>query len=164
MSFDAPVTAPAEIVRPEWIDYNGHLNMAYYNVLFDHAVDHAFALIGCGPDYAAGRRLSFFTAEAHVTYRRELAAGDTVEATVHLLEHDGKRLRIFQELRHADGWLSATSESLVLHVDLQARKVVPFPADILERVEAMRAAHDRLAAPERAGIGIALKRRDAGAN
>jgi hypothetical protein len=64
MIFDAPVIAPARGLDPAWLDYNGHLNMAYYNVLFDKAVDHVFELLGCGPGYLAERNLSFFTAEA----------------------------------------------------------------------------------------------------
>ncbi|HWP26351.1 MAG TPA: thioesterase family protein, partial [Xanthobacteraceae bacterium] len=59
----APFVSSVMRVEPAWIDYNGHLNMAYYNVLFDRAVDELFELIGCGADYVKQRRLSFFTAE-----------------------------------------------------------------------------------------------------
>ena len=62
MQFDAPATAPARGLDPAWLDYNGHLNMAYYNVLFDQGSDHVFEKIGCGPGYLAARNLSFFTA------------------------------------------------------------------------------------------------------
>lgn len=162
MHFDAPVMAPFEVVKPEWIDYNGHLNMAYYNVLFDHAVDHAFALIGCGPDYVKARGLSFFTAEAHVRYLRELKPGSMARASVRILERDAKRVRLYQELFHEDGWISATSESLALHIDMAGPKVTPFPDDIAERLSAMHEAHAVLPLPERAGEGIALRRATAG--
>lgn len=156
MHFDAPLTAPAEAVRPEWIDYNGHLNMAYYNVLFDHAVDHAFQLLGCGPDYVKERGMSFFTVEAHVCYLRELKAGDITRVQLQLLGHDAKRVRLYQELFHEDGWLSATSESLLLHIDMSGPKAAPFPPDILAAVEALAAAQAALPAPERAGRSISL--------
>jgi acyl-CoA thioester hydrolase len=75
MSFDAPLATPAMTPDPAWIDYNGHLNMAYYNVLFDRSSDHAFELLGCGPAYRAARDMSVYVAEIHVRYLRELHEG-----------------------------------------------------------------------------------------
>jgi len=66
--FFAPFVSTVMTVDSQWIDYNGHLNMAYYNVLIDRAVDEAFLLVGLGPDYVQNRGASFFTAEAHVRY------------------------------------------------------------------------------------------------
>ena len=79
--FFAPFVSSIMKVEPAWIDYNGHLNMAYYNVLFDRAVDEAYELIGIGHEYLQRRRHSTFTAEVHVRYLRELHAGDPVRAT-----------------------------------------------------------------------------------
>ena len=73
--FAAPFVSSVMRVEPEWIDYNGHLNMAYYNVLFDRAVDEAYELMGCGIAYLKDTRHSTFTAEAHIRYLRELHAG-----------------------------------------------------------------------------------------
>ena len=67
-AFFAPFVSSVMRVEPAWIDYNGHLNMAYYNVLFDRAGDEAFDLLGCGASYAKAHGLSTFTAEAHVRY------------------------------------------------------------------------------------------------
>jgi acyl-CoA thioester hydrolase len=158
MLFDNPFFAPPEEVRQEWIDFNGHLNMAYYNVLFDHAVDHLFAKLGCGPEYGEQRKLSFFTAEAHVRYVRELHAGDMTRCSLQLVNHDGKRLHLYQELFHTDGWLSATSETLLLHIDMSVRKVATIPDDIREKIDALAAAHQSLPQPATIGRGIALKR------
>ena len=74
--FFAPFVSSVMGVEPAWIDYNGHLNMAYYNVLFDRAVDEAFELLGCGLDYVKTRQHSCFTAEVHVRYLRELHVGN----------------------------------------------------------------------------------------
>lgn len=158
MLFDSPFFAPPEEVRQEWIDFNGHLNMAYYNVLFDHAVDHLFAKLGCGPEYGEQRKLSFFTAEAHVRYVRELRAGDMTRCSLQLVNHDAKRLHLYQELFHTDGWLSATSETLLLHIDMSVRKVATIPDDIREKIDALAAAHQSLPQPTTIGRGIALKR------
>ena len=146
-------------MRPEsqWVDYNGHLNMAYYHVLFDRAVDEAFGLVGLGPNYLEERRASFFAAEIHTLYKRELSLEDAVRVTLQLIDFDEKRLHYYLEIRHAtDGWVAATSENLSLHVDMTTRKVSPFPADILGNLAIMRAAHARLPRPEALGrvIGI----------
>src|SRR4030095_3656009 len=106
--------------------------MAYYNVLFDRAVDEAFELIGCGAAYVKNRRHSCFTAEVHVRYLRELSAGDRVRVTFQLLDFDAKRMHYFEQLFHAtEGWVSATSENMSLHVDMRAKKVAPFPDAIM---------------------------------
>lgn len=148
-------------VEKGWIDYNGHLNMAYYNVLFDRCSDEALDLLGMGAAYAHNRKLTVYTAEVHVCYVRELHLGHRVTVSFQLLDHDDKRLRVYQELRHVDGWLAATSEYLALHVDMSGPKVAPFPADIMANVDAMRADHAALPMPERAGRAIGIRRRPA---
>jgi acyl-CoA thioester hydrolase len=158
--FFAPFVSSAMEVEPAWIDYNGHLNMAYYNVLIDRSVDEAFSLVGLGPDYAKERNASFFTAECHVRYLRELSAGERVRTTIRLIDYDEKRIHFFAELYHAaEGWMSATSEQLALHVDMANRKVAPFPDDVLNRLAAMKAAHAALPAPEGIGRRIGMARR-----
>jgi acyl-CoA thioester hydrolase len=147
--FFAPFVSSVMRVEPAWIDYNGHLNMAYYNVLFDRAVDEAFAVLGLGADYVRERHASTFTVECHVTYKRELALNDPVRVTLQLLDFDEKRLHFYQELRHAtEFWLSATSETMHLHMDMAERKVAPFPTDILASIAIMKAAHSRLPRPD----------------
>jgi acyl-CoA thioester hydrolase len=79
--FFAPFVSSVMRVEPGWIDYNGHLNMAYYNVLFDRAVDEVFELLGCGLAYVKERRHSCYTVEVHVRYLRELHAEDAVRVT-----------------------------------------------------------------------------------
>ncbi|MGL4489581.1 MAG: thioesterase family protein, partial [Rhizobiaceae bacterium] len=129
MSTVAPLRSPLMEVEPQWTDYNGHLNMAYYNVLFDRAADHGLAALGLNLDYIKNRKLTIYTAEAHVVYVQELHAGQKVYATFQIIDHDAKRLHVFQELYHEDGWLAATSEIMSLHIDQSGPKVAPFPAD-----------------------------------
>ena len=155
--FFAPFVSSVMRVEPAWIDYNGHLNMAYYNVLFDRAVDEAFELLGCGADYVKQRQLSFFTAEVHLRYLRELNAGDPVRVTFQLLDFDQKRMHCFEQLFHAgEGWVSATSENMSLHVDMTAKKTAPFPSEIAKRLTQMKNAHAMLPRPEAAGRKIAM--------
>ena len=155
--FFAPFVSSMMRVEDHWIDYNGHLNMAYYNVLFDRAVDEAYELIGIGADYVARRKHSFFTAEVHLRYLRELHAGDPVRVTFQLLDFDAKRLHFFEQLFHAvDGWVAATSENMALHVDMAAGKTAALPSDIAAGLARMKAAHAKLPVPEAAGRRVAM--------
>ena len=144
-------------IEPHWIDFNGHLNMAYFHVLFDRVVDQLWLTMGLGASYRQDRAHSTFTAECHVRYLRELHQGDTVEVAMWLLGADDKRLHSFAELRHADeGWIAATSETMTLHVAMERRKVAPFPPDIAAKVAAMAAAHAAIPRPLAAGRCIAM--------
>ena len=153
----APFLTTVMQIEPQWIDYNGHLNMAYYNVLFDRGIDQLWAELGIGPDYMKERNASTFSAEAHVRYIREVHLGDPVQVAVYMLAADEKRIHTFEELRHAtEGWLSATSEGMALHVDMTQRKTAPFPPDIAARIRAVSQAHSTLARPDGVGRHITM--------
>ena len=167
LTSDDPLLRPAPFlssvmqVEPQWIDYNGHLNMAYYNVMFDRAIDQLWLELGIGPAYMKERHGSTFTAECHVRYLREIHLGDPVQIWVYLLGADEKRLHTFEEMRHAgEGWLSATSENMTVHIDMAARKVAPFPPDIRDRIAAVAEAHTAIPRPNGLGrsIGIPTRR------
>ncbi len=165
LALPGPVPFRATImqIEPQWIDYNGHLNMAYYNVMFDRAIDQMWLVLGIGPDYMKSRGGSTFTAECHVRYLREIHLGDPVQVTVYLLAADDKRLHTFEELRHAtEGWVSATSENMTIHIDMAARKTAPFPPDIRARIDAVVEAHGRLPRPEGIGRSIGMPARKPG--
>jgi acyl-CoA thioester hydrolase len=158
--FFAPFVSSTMRVEPAWIDYNGHMNMAYYHVLFDRAVEEGFGLAGLGQDYLEERNASFFAAEIHTLYKRELTVRDHVRVTLQLIDFDEKRLHFYMEIRHAEeGWVAATCEEMSLHVDMETRRVTPFPDDILANLAVMKAAHARLARPPALGrvIGIPSK-------
>ena len=155
----APHRSRTMTVEPAWIDYNGHLNMAYYNVLFDRGADDLFAIFGFGPDYRQRTEHTTFTGEFHVCYLRELHEGARVFVTSQLLDFDEKRFHFFQELRHEDGWLSATGEGLGLHIDLSGPRVAPMPERAHAAMARMHAEHSQLPKPERAGRRIGITRK-----
>src|SRR6201990_1216142 len=156
----APFLSSVMQIDPQWIDYNGHLNMAYYNVMFDRAIDELWLTLGLGPSYIKERHRSTFTAECHVRYLREIHLGDPVQISVYLLSADEKRLHTCEELRHAsEGWLSATSENMTIHIDMNARRTAPFPPDIRARIEAVANAHGPTARPEGIGRKVAMPSR-----
>ncbi|MCB5177155.1 MULTISPECIES: thioesterase family protein [Microvirga] len=160
--FFAPFVSSTMRVIPAWIDYNGHMNMAYYHVLFDRAVEEGFGLVGLGHEYLEERKASFFAAEIHTTYKRELKVHDDVRVTLQLVDFDEKRIHYYLEIRHAaEGWVAATMEGLSLHMDMETRKVSPFPDDIAANLAVMKAAHARLARPAALGRVIGIPARSA---
>ncbi len=153
----APFVSSVMRIEPAWIDYNGHLNVAYYNVLFDRAVDELYELLGLGPSYLERHRHSTMVAESHVRYLREVHDTDPVRVAIQLIDYDAKRIQLFEQLLHAEeGWLSATCETMTLHVDMTAKKVAPFPDAVLHALAALKAAHAQLPPPEGAGRSIKM--------
>jgi acyl-CoA thioester hydrolase len=155
------IRAPYELsggeVKPEWIDYNGHMNLAYYIVLFDQATDALFDELDLGLDYRRTRNLGTFVAETHTRYERELLVGEQVRVGVQILAVDDKRMHLSHEMfRLKDGLRSATLESMFLHVDLVARRVMPYPPDLKARVDAAAAVHARLPRPDWIGRRVSM--------
>lgn len=153
---EAPFDRLRAVVLPDWIDHNGHMNVAYYLLAFDQATDLFFDHLGLDAAHREAAGGSTFAGDIHLTYQRELRQGDRLRITSQLLGFDDKRLRFFQRMYHAEeGFLAATMEGLTLYVDLARRKVAPFPADILERLAIVFAAHRDLPVPPEAGRVIA---------
>lgn len=157
MSIDAPLAIFRDKVRPEWIDYNGHMNVAYYVLAFDWATDAFLDFAGIDTDYRDTRGKSTFALHNHVTYLRELHEGEPLRVTTQLIGLDEKRVHYFHTMyRGQDGGdIAATIECLSIHVDLTARKVEPFPDDIAARLGEIRDAHAALPAPE--GLGKVIR-------
>lgn len=154
----APFMTDIMDIKEDWIDYNGHLNMAYYNVLFDEGADQAYPLLGFGPDYAKTRKLTTYVAEFHIRYIRELHLKDQVRSSFQILDHDEKRIHTYQKLIHQDGWVAASAETLILHVDMTGPKVTPMPHDIKAKVDAMALDHANVPSPQNIGRPIGLRR------
>ena len=162
---DAPLDRYRDVVRPEWIDHNRHMNVGYYLVVFDFATDEFFRWIGLDEAYRRERQVTTFCLEAHVTYHREVRAGDSLRFTTLLLAHDVKRVHYFHQMYHArDGYLAATNELMSLHVSESTRRSAPMAPDILERLARIQAAHDALPRPPQVGhtIGLAQPARQEG--
>jgi acyl-CoA thioester hydrolase len=146
------------IVKPEWIDYNGHMNVAYYVLAFDHAVDELWAHIGITNDYIRDTRGSTFAVECHITYQRELLPDAPYFVTAQLLGYDSKRIHQFQRMYHAEeGFLAATAEWMNLHVDLEARKVTPWPDAVIGNLGTIARRQAGCAYPDEAGRRMRIR-------
>jgi acyl-CoA thioester hydrolase len=121
-------------VGPEWIDTNGHMNVAWYVLAFDYGIDGLWHALDLTDQRREETGSSTFAVESHVCYVRELFEGQPFVVTSRLLAWDAKRLHQLQRLFHAeDGWLAATCEWLHLHIDLGTRRVAPWPAEVLQQ-------------------------------
>ncbi len=159
MTVPAPLELYQESVQPDWIDYNGHMNVAYYVLAFDHACDAFLDYIGMDEAYRARTGGTTFAVEAHVTYQNELAEGNLMRFTTQLLGYDEKRIHYILKMYHAEeGYVAATTEWLSVHVDLEARRVVPMPEEITSRLAAIHATHQELPWPSEAGRAVSLSR------
>jgi len=153
----APFDAYRDVVRAGWIDNNQHLNMGYYVVVFDLATDEFLRWVGLDEAHRRERRVTTFCLEAHVTYHREVRAGDPLRFTTRLLAHDAKRIHYFHEMYHATrGYLAATNELMSLHVSEVTRRGAPMAPEILARLARIQKAHDELSRPPQAGRAINL--------
>ncbi|MBI4969344.1 MAG: thioesterase family protein [Rhodospirillales bacterium] len=158
MPFEAPVNRWRERVRPEWLDYNGHMNVAYFVLIFDHGTDEFYPLIGLGKPYRQRTGKSTFAVESHITYQKELSVNEEVRVTTQLLGYDAKRIHYFHTMWHADkGFQMATLEQLAVHVDLTARKVEPMPDDCQRLLAEMWESHKDLPLPKELGSVMALR-------
>jgi acyl-CoA thioester hydrolase len=144
-------------VLPEWIDLNGHMNLAYYTVLFDYASDLLFDAIGIGRDYKDRTGHGTFVAETHNLYEQELLVGERVRVVSQILGADDKRLHVSHQMfRLADGRRAATQELMFLAIDLGRRRVAPFLPEVREQVRAAAAAHAGLARPDWVGRRVRM--------
>ena len=161
------MTAPLHLldaaVRPEWIDYNGHMNVGYYVVAFDAAADLLMDACGLDEAYRKATGNTIYVVEAHIVYAREMAEGEPYRLSVQVLGVDDKRIHAILFMHRAgDGELAATYESMMLHVGQRegGPGALPFPPEVRALADGLADAHSDLAAPEQAGRVMKLRKAD----
>jgi len=152
---DGPLQAPLDVhrdvVRTEWIDFNGHLNAGYYLVAFDDAISPWSHFYGMTPEHRAAHRVTTFSAENHITYERELREGTRIGVSTQLLAFDRKRIHAFQLMNNLDeGEVAATNEVMSLHVSEDTRRVSEMHDVVFERLTRIWEAHRDLPWPAQA--------------
>ena len=122
-----PVHIDTRKIIKEWIDYNGHMNMAYYVLIFDQAWENILNKFQMGGEKAEESKRTTMVVETRTTYDSEVKEGDEVEVYVSYFDHDKKRLHLKCEMyEKKTKKLSATMENLSLYIDLDKRKVTEF--------------------------------------
>ena len=145
MSIEAPLCLHTSVVQPDWIDYNQHMNLAYYVLAFDQATDAFFDYVGLGETYRKTTGFSTFLLETHVRYLHEMKLGDPLRFELQLLDYDPRRLHYFQTMYHREqGFPAATTELLFINVDTNAGSSVPMPGPVLRKLERIMDCHRHL--------------------
>jgi len=153
-------TEPLEFLKvevlPEWLDFNGHMNVAHYVANFDKCIDKFLDEFGLGEDYTRSGVGSVFALQNHLHYMREVREGEKIRITVQLLDMDSKRLHVFMRMfmDDEDGHMAATSELLMIHVDFSSRRSAPFPMEAKAKLDALMESHSQLGKPRVAGHKI----------
>ncbi len=160
MKFEAPIFFKTpEPVKPEWIDYNGHMNVAYYVKAFDEAVDKVNKLIGLGPDYLKEHNCSTFALDARIKWLKEMRKDDQMQFKVHLLDNNEKCILFFLTMiDYKSGNVVATYENLLIHIDMSNRKPSDFKPEIRENIDKLLIAHKNLIKPTDLKIKIGIKK------
>jgi acyl-CoA thioester hydrolase len=146
-------------VKPEWIDVNGHMNVAWYVLIFDLAVDDLWAEFGITDEYIRETNGSTFAVDCHITYQAELLENDPYIVTSQILAYDEKRIHHFQRLYHAETQiLAATAEWMNLYIDLGSRKVSTWPEWILANLAKITSRQPEFTMPDEVGRQIKIRK------
>lgn len=148
-------------VQSDWIDYNGHMNVAYYTLAFDKAFDDFLEnWIGTGESFVARSKMGPMALQAQICYLAEMMEGEAFSVRFYLVDHDEKRMHVFAEMIAAsDGRVAATYESLGMNVDLEARRSAPYPDWAYARMARLKAAQAHIPRPSQVGQQIGIRRK-----
>ena len=133
-TLSSPYKTRNQKVLSEWIDYNGHMNVAYYTLAFDKALDFFFEdVLGIGPTFVEKNKEGPFALKASYNYFSELLEEESFFVDISILDFDSKRVHVFGEMRKDKSLeLSAVFETVLMNMDLSARTVKQYPDRILE--------------------------------
>ena len=149
----------SQTVLPEWIDHNGHMNVAFYVLAFDLATDEFYEGLNIGLTHQE-TGFSVFTLGMNVDYLAELFEGDPIRVETKLVDFDHKRVHYIHMMIHAEkGFLAATNECLGMHVGYESRKSEPFPEAVQADLAKMLAAHNTLEMPKQVGRKLGIRRK-----
>ena len=144
----------------EWIDYNGHMNVAYYTLAFDKALDFFFEdVLNIGPSFVEKNKEGPFALKASYNYFSELLESESFFVDISILDFDSKRVHVFGEMRKDKSLeLSAVFETVLMNMDLSARKVKQYPDRVLELFKLFKSSLDQNKIPLEIGRKITLKK------
>jgi len=124
------------LVKPQWLDYNGHMNLAYYVLAFDLATDAFYQTLGIGEQYIESEKRSMFTTEINVCYKQELLSDEEFYVRTTLKDFNGKLVHYLHQMyRSSNDQLVAINECLAIHVDMQSRRSTTMSSSILTKLQ-----------------------------
>ena len=159
-TLSSPFRTKNQTVLGEWIDYNGHMNVAYYTLAFDKALDFFFEdVLNIGPSFVEKNKEGPFALKASYNYFSELLESESFFVDISILDFDSKRVHVFGEMRKDKSLeLSAVFETVLMNMDLSARKVKQYPDRVLKLFELFKSSLDKDKIPSEIGRKITLKK------
>ena len=146
-------------VGPDWIDYNGHMNDSAYAVAFSMAVDQLMVDLGIDEEFRERTKYSIYTLETHLCYLQEAHKDQVLHVDVQLLDYDSKRLHVFFTMKNDKGERLATSEQMLMGMDMESGRSAPLPNEIAATINAFGQAQQNLEKPNEAGRKIYIRRK-----
>ncbi|MEM8788287.1 MAG: thioesterase family protein [Pseudomonadota bacterium] len=158
--YPAPLKLPGGRVRPEWIDYNDHMNVAFYVVAFDTAVDWMLEnLLGIGESHVKRAHQGPYALQSSIHYLDEMLQNELFDFRALMVDADTKRMHFILEMLKADGRVTATYEQLIVNVDLTTRRSAPYPDWAQARLARMVADHAGAPRPAQFAQALGIRRR-----
>ena len=159
-TLSSPFRTKNQTVLGEWIDYNGHMNVAYYTLAFDKALDFFFEdVLNIGPSFVEKNKEGPFALKASYNYFSELLESESFFVDMSILDFDSKRVHVFGEMRKDKSLeLSAVFETVLMNMDLSARKVKQYPDRVLKLFELFTSSLNKDKIPLEIGKKITLKK------
>lgn len=152
-----PLSLHSCLVQTEWTDYNDHLSESSYLLVFGNSSDAFFRYFGIDESYRS-QGFSIYTVETHIRNLLEASTGDSLRCTLQVLGVDQKRIHVAHEMyRVRDDKLVATSEQMLLHVEIESGRTAVFPVEIQQRLDAIAEAHLGLQRPDWVGRAITMQ-------
>jgi len=159
--YPAPVETPLQTVQPEWIDYNGHMNVGYYGIVFDQASDIFLSTqLGIGVEHVEATGQGPYVLQSHQHFLNEMKLDEAFWVRFRLIDHDAKRLHLFGDMvSRVSGNICATQEIMVMNVDHRTGRSAAYPEWAVQRFARMKADHAGLATPEQLGLALGIRHR-----
>ena len=156
--FQSPFVTNLKKVLPEWIDYNGHMNVAYYTLAFDDALDDFLDKIGIGEDYVTEFQNGPYALQANYHYFDELMVNEEFRVRIFLVGITEKCFHAAMEMFNENsGVVSAVCEQITMNVDLTLRKSNKYPDWVREKFDLMIKSQKGKPLPSQIGKSLALK-------
>lgn len=154
-----PVIYETEI-QSKWLDYNEHLNVASYVLIFDTAGEKLIRNLGLGEEVTRQTGISWAVLENHITYDREVILGQSIEVGMQLLDYDHKRMHLYWEMYvvGSQDYLAATLEQMVVCIDLNTRRSTTFPSQVQDNITLLAQKHAHFDQPKNIGRRIGIRR------
>ena len=150
-NLDKPLAIYNARVHTDWIDYNGHMSESFYLYAFGDASDALFQYVGIDNNYRLSGQ-SFYTVETHINYYLEASDGEPLTFATQILGLDSKRLHIFHQMFHGiNGDLLATTEQMLIHVDMKKAKASEINTSVFKILEKVWKSHQKLPSPKQKG-------------